>query len=140
MTFTPEHREAAWVVQDIYNAFKEGDPARIESHQVPECTVWDAFVPPLIHGVDERKEFHKNDQNLAAQRGALTVSVEPLHVEIAGDVAVVLSMMAFEYQPPNPIKRRVRLTSVLKRIDGAWRMFHHHEGVEPSGWPTLEQS
>ena len=134
-----EQKAAAAVVQDIYAAFSEGDPDRIESHQVPQCTVWDAFIPPLINGVAERKKFHQNDQDLAAKRGALTVDVEPLNVHLLGDVAVVLSMMSFEYQPPNPIQRRVRLTSVLKKTGSAWQMFHHHEGVEPEGWPSLEE-
>lgn len=119
------------VVHGVYMAFGEGRPADIESVQMPEYSVWDGLTPGLRMSLDEVKQFHAQDQGHKVSRGALTWSLVPLKVDVLGDVAVVLSQLEISYEPPNALDARLRVSDVLRRVDGAWMMFHHHESVEP---------
>jgi len=56
-------------------------------------------------------------------------------VDVWGDVAVARYLLEFEYQPPGALIGTVRITDVLRRIDGRWLIVHHHEGLVPAGPP-----
>ena len=126
------HEAAAFdVIYGVYASFAQGCPHDIEAAQLPEYAVWDALTPGLRKSLDEVKQFHAEDQEHKVARGALTWSLIPLKVDVLGDVAVVLSHLEMSYEPPNPIAAKLRVTDVLRLVDGLWMMFHHHESVEP---------
>lgn len=127
---TPE-ADAFEVVHGVYVAFAEGRPDEIESVQLPDYSVWDGLTPGLRMSLDEVKKFHSEDQTHKVSRGSLTWSLVPLKVDVLGDIAVVLSQLEISYESPNPIAARLRVSDVLRRVDGRWMMFHHHESVEP---------
>ena len=54
-------------------------------------------------------------------------------VDVFGDAAVARYLLEFEYQPPRALMGTVRITDVLRRIDGRWVIVHHHEGLVPTG-------
>ena len=128
---TPE-ADAFAVIHGVYDSFAAGRPQDIEAVQLPEYSVWDALTPGLRKTLDDVKQFHAEDQSEKVTRGEHSWSLEPLKIDILGNVAVVLSQLDFAYEPPNPIRMKARVTDVLRWSDGRWMMFHHHESKEPS--------
>ena len=133
--FDDDGQDIAALIRGIYQAFAEGRLAAIEEALAQECTVWDVFTPELIRGRGERARFHAADQAQMRARGPLRWQLgEPL-VDVWGDVAVARYVLDFEYQPPRALAGSVRVTDVLRRLEGRWLIVHHHEGVVPSGPP-----
>lgn len=127
----------AAAIRTMYAAFARHDPATIEDVLHPDCTVWDVFTPHLIRGREEREAFHAADQAQMQARGALSFSLtEPL-VDVWDDTAVARYTLAFSYEPPNATAGAVRISDVLRRQAGRWRIVHHHEGLVPEGVPPI---
>jgi len=123
------------LIRSIYEAFAKGQVNRIEEALVSDCTVWDVFTPRLIRGREERARFHAMDQEQMLSRGPLSWRLGELLVDVWGDVAVARYILDFEYLPPRPFAGSVRVTDVLRRLDGRWLIAHHHEGLVPAGPP-----
>jgi ketosteroid isomerase-like protein len=130
-------QEVGRVIREMYRAFTEHRPKDIEAALHEDCTIWDVFTPQLIRGRAERDRFHEADQAQSQARGPLTLSVDEPLVSAWGDVAVARYYLDFRYEPPNAVQGRVRITSVLRREGGTWRIVHHHEGLLPGGVPPL---
>ncbi len=126
------------VIREMYRAFTEHRPQDIEAALHEDCTIWDVFTPQLIRGRAERDRFHAADQAQSQARGPLALTVDAPVVSVWGDVAVARYYLDFRYEPPNAAAGRVRITSVLRRHVGSWRIVHHHEGLVPAGVPPVE--
>lgn len=128
--------EIEGVIRGIFDAFQNHDPAGIEARMHPAATVWDVFVPKLFRGSVERAEFHAADQKQMQSRGPLTMAIDPPIVDGWGeDTAIAKYTLSFAYEPPNATSGTVRITDVLRKIDGRWLVVHHHEGMVPDGVP-----
>jgi len=119
----------------MYKAFADGRPDSIEEALAASCTVWDVFTPELIRGREERARFHAADQEQMRARGRLSWHLHEPMVDVWGDVAIARYVLDFEYGPPRAVAGSVRITDVLRRLDGRWLIVHHHEGLVPSGPP-----
>lgn len=127
----------AGAIRTMYAAFARHDPAAIEDVLHPDCTVWDVFTPQLIRGREQREAFHAADQAQMRARGELSFSLtEPL-VDVWDDTAVARYTLTFSYAPPNATAGVVRISDVLRRQAGRWRIVHHHEGLVPQGVPPI---
>jgi hypothetical protein len=130
--------EAAFrVIEGVYEAYRTFSPKNIEDVQVSEYSVWDGTLPQLFKSLAEVKEFHKKDQENTKARGPFSFEIKPLRIDINGDWALVLCHMAAEWQAPNGLAMHMRLTDVMKKVDGKWRMYHHHESEEPRGYSHI---
>ena len=133
-----EEEAAFKVIEGVYDAYRNFQPEKIEAVQLPEYSVWDGTLPQLFMSRAEVKAFHQKDQENTKARGPFSFRLEPLKVDIiGGEIVVVLSRMDFEWKPPNPWAGRLRITDVLRKVDGHWKMFHHHESVEPDGYSHI---
>jgi ketosteroid isomerase-like protein len=131
-----DERAIAGLISGIYEAFGAGQVNRIEAALAEDCTIWDVFTPELIRGHEERARFHAADQAQMRARGPLTWRLgQPLVDVWGGDAAVARYLLEFEYQPPRALMGTVRITDVLRRIEGRWLIVHHHEGLVPTGPP-----
>lgn len=130
-----DSRAIATLVRGIYEAFASGNVGVIEDALAEDCTVWDVFTPQLIRGREERERFHADDQRQKSSRGALTWSLDEPLVDVWGDTAVARYVLEFAYAAPRAVGGTIRITDVLRRRDGRWRIVHHHEGTMPSGVP-----
>ncbi len=134
-------REISGVIKGIFDAFENHDPGAIERSMHPEATVWDVFVPRLFRGAAERMEFHEADQKQMQSRGPLTLEIsDPIVDAWGGDTAIAKYTLTFTYEPPNATAGTVRITDVLRKIDGRWLVVHHHEGMVPSGVPPTDEA
>ena len=129
----------AATIRGMFERFAAHDPHGVEAALHPDCTVWDLFVPELICGVEARRRFHEDDQQQAQARGALTLNIDDPLIDVWGDTAVARYFLHFRYEPPNAISGTVRITSVLRRTQGEWRIVHHHEGLLPGGVPPVNR-
>ena len=136
MKLTPgSDQEAAFrVIEGVYEAYRTFQPEKIEQVQLPEYSVWDATLPQLFKTLAEVKAFHQRDQENTKARGPFSFKIEPLKIDVLGDVALVLSRLEFEWQAPNAWSGALRITDMMRKVDGQWMMFHHHESVEPEGY------
>ncbi|MFL2771527.1 MAG: nuclear transport factor 2 family protein [Rhodospirillaceae bacterium] len=130
--------EAAFkVINSVYEAYRTFKPERIEDVQLPEYSVWDGTLPQLFKSLAEVKYFHHKDQENTKARGAFSFELKPLRIDINGDWALLLCHMYAEWQEPNAASMHMRLTDVMKKVDGKWHMYHHHESEEPSGYKHI---
>ena len=132
-----EEEAAFLVIAGVYEAYRDLQPEKIEAVQLPEYSVWDGTLPQLFKSRDEVKAFHQRDQDNTKARGPFSFNIEPLKIDILGDLAVVLSRMEFEWKAPNAWSGGLRITDVMRKVDGKWMMFHHHESVEPAGYTHI---
>ena len=51
------------IIQSIFDAFKDGNTHKIESHLHEGASVWDVFTPDIIVGKKELEIFHERDQS-----------------------------------------------------------------------------
>jgi ketosteroid isomerase-like protein len=125
----------AELIRGIYDAFADGNVDAIEDALADDCTVWDVFTPNLIRGRDERERFHAADQRQKSSRGALTWRLDTPLVDVWGETALARYVLEFAYAPPRAVGGTIRITDVLRKRNGRWRIVHHHEGAMPSGVP-----
>ena len=132
--------EIEGVIRGIFDAFENHDPAGIEAGMHVGATVWDVFVPRLFRGTAERAEFHAADQEQMQARGPLSLTMDTPIVDAWGEAtAIAKYTLSFTYQPPNATGGSVRITDVLRKIDGKWLIVHHHEGMVPTGVPPTDE-
>ena len=125
------------VIDGMFQAFLAHDPAGVDAPLHPDCTIWDLFVPQLIRGADQRAAFHEADRAQSMARGRLTLDTGDPVIDVWGDIGLARYVLTFDYQPPNALAGRVRITTVLRRAGDSWRIVHHHEGMEPTGVPDV---
>jgi uncharacterized protein (TIGR02246 family) len=130
-----DSRAIAALIRGIYEAFADGNVGAIESALADDCTVWDVFTPELIKGREERERFHAADQEQKSRRGPLTWRLDEPLVDVWGETAIARYVLHFAYAPPRPVEGTIRITDVLRKREGRWRIVHHHEGTTPSGAP-----
>lgn len=137
-TVAADKNAVTQLVKRIFDAYLQFDPELLEQCDAPECTIWDLFEPDLVHGGSAgRAAFRKKDMADSQQRGPLSIEIEEPLVDVWGDFAVARYYLNYEFAPPGALQGRVRITTVARRLDGAWRRVHHHEGVLPAGRPAL---
>lgn len=132
-----EENLAFRIIEGVYKSYQNFDPQGIEEVQLEEYSVWDGTLPQLFKSRAEVKDFHKKDQENTKARGEFSFNIRPLKVDIEGNVAVVLSSMEAEWKEPNAWKANMRITDVMKKVNGKWMMWHHHESVEPDGYSHI---
>lgn len=127
-----DQKQIADLIAGMFRSFAEHRPDSIEGCLAEGCTVWDVFQPRLINGRAERLKFHQADQDQSQRRGKLTYSLTPPLIDVWENTGLARYYLTFEYEAPNALAGRVRITDVLRRIDGSWLIVHHHEGMTPS--------
>ncbi len=137
MNASAERQAVEAAIRDMFRRFAEHDPEGVEAALHDDCTVWDLFVPQLIVGREERRRFHADDQAQAQARGPLSMHIDAPVIDVWGDTALARYLLRFHYEPPNAVEGVVRITSVLRKQDGAWLVVHHHEGLLPAGVPPV---
>ena len=133
-----DKKAVAQLVHRVFNSYQQFDPELLDQCDAPECTIWDLFEPDLVSGGSAaRAKFRKKDMSDSQRRGPLSIDIEDPIVDVWGDFAVARYYLDYEFKAPGALTGRVRITTVVRRIDGEWRRVHHHEGVVPTGRPPL---
>ena len=126
------------VIRANYNAFVTRVMDGHGEYAHENVTIWDVFEPELIIGIEARKAFQRRDIDQSVARGPLTFDVTIQMITLHGPVAISRHHVNFTYEPPNAVSGRVRVTQVLQKFDGQWKIIHTQEGMVPAGVPVLE--
>lgn len=137
-TSDPEKQAIEAVIRANYNAFTTRQTDDDGEFASKDVTIWDVFEPELIIGREARKAFQRRDIEQSVARGSLTFDVTIQLITLHGDIAISRHHVDFTYEPPNAVSGRVRVTQVLEKIDGHWKIIHTQEGMVPSGVPPIE--
>jgi len=127
------------IVKSIFDAFIAHDTTAGDRLYTRDATVWDVFEPQLFRGPEDRAKFRKADQAQMQKRGKLTLTTEDPVVSVWSDAAIARYYLKFKYEPPNATEGHVRITDVLRKVDGTWLIVHHHEGMVPQGIPPIHE-
>lgn len=125
------------VIRANYDAFLNRVTDEDGTYALDAVTIWDVFEPDLIIGIEARKAFQRRDIGQSVARGPLTHTVTIQLITLHGPVAISRQHVDFSYAPPNPVSGRVRVTQVLEKTDGRWKIVHTHEDMEPAGVPPV---
>lgn len=109
-------------VRDMYDAFVADDRERFDSHLHSEATTWESHFPKMF----SREELDSyRDRRRPEQRPEVTaMQVHPRRIEVWGDFALAAYLLVIRL--PDQRTETMRITDVLRRIDGRWRIVHHH--------------
>ncbi|GAA5077884.1 imidazolonepropionase-like amidohydrolase [Thermocatellispora tengchongensis] len=120
----PDPDPVAAAIDDMYDAFLAADRARFDSHLHPEVTTWETHLPGPLRTRAEL-DAYREARDSSGERPALArLAAEDKRIDVWGEVAVARYVLVAE-QPGAPAER-TRVTDVLRRTGGAWRIAHHH--------------
>jgi ketosteroid isomerase-like protein len=115
-------------VQAIYAGFLAGDRTAIDAHIAPEATIWDSAHEPLIRGREELDAV-RDARPPDGPAPVDLVATDPV-IDVFGDVALVRHVLVATFAPEaGLLDRRIRNTSVWRKVDGRWLCIHNHEDV-----------
>lgn len=115
------------VLASIGEGHKTRDASKIGAAYAPGARIFE-LAPPLVHaGLD----VASTQAWLDTWRTPVQVEPQDTQVLIDGDLAVVhgLLKMSGAKIDSDPFEMWFRGTTVLKRIDGAWKIVHDHTSV-----------
>lgn len=139
MVQTTEALERAAVAQHIERLYAAlGDRERFDSHLDPQITIWESDADGMLVGLDELDRL-RDERASRSVEDAQSPSVMPeeLHVEVWDDTAMARYVLRATSPDDGVADSEFRVTDVLRRGTGGWRIVHHHsEAVrEPDALP-----
>lgn len=99
-------------------------------------------VHPGWHRLDGWDEVRRSWENIFANSRPWTVSCEDVRIGVAGDVAWVTcteEIAPFGAERPEDAAR-MQATNLFGRVDGQWRLIHHHASPSPAEGPDDEET
>lgn len=99
-------------------------------------------VHPGWHRLDGWDEVRRSWENIFANSRPWTVSCEDVRIGVEGQVAWVTcieSIAPFGAEGPEDAAR-MQATNVFGKVDGQWRLIHHHASATPTDVPNEEET
>ena len=137
--------EAAAAIHKFYDALDttlRGDPSAME--KVWHHTDYVVTVHPFGHWARGWPEVWATWQEIAAvfgvykgheRRSERIGAISQLKLGIHGDAAYGASVFESKlFLPEGPLVLRVNCTNVVHKIDGEWKVVHHHPDQAPPDW------
>ncbi len=98
--------------------------------------MWDVFLPTTYRGPEQRNELWEADRRQFQARGKFSWSIDEPDIDMwVEDMAVCRYRLKFDFEAPNPATGDLRITDVMLRDAGVWKIVHHYEAPAPSGPP-----
>ena len=124
------------VLEQVWQRFADQDPEGMLELLHDSCTIWDIFQPDLVSKA-EMSAYVEKDFGQSEARGQLSYEMHDYVIDVWDDTALARFYLDFDYQPPNPTTGHGRITVVLRRFSGEWRLVHVQEGHIPGGIPPI---
>ena len=124
--------EAVWAtVATVYAGFLTGDAGAIDTVLDEHVTIWNHDHAPLMVGVADLDAVRAARVDTPSTGPAVaSLSARDVLVDGAGEVAWCRHLLDVGYADGTASTARV--TDVLRRVDGGWRICHHHEQELPA--------
>lgn len=132
MAQTAKVLERAAVAQHIKRLYAAlGDRERFDSHLDPQITIWESDADRMLIGLDELDRLRDERASRSIEDvQSLSVTPEKLHVEVWDDTSMARYLLIARRPGSSTTDQRFRVTDVLRRRDGRWRIVHHHAESE----------
>lgn len=91
-------------------------------------------VHPGWHRLDGWEEIERSWENIFANSRPWTVACEDVRIAVAGDLAWVTCVEVITPFGANGSEdsARMQATNLFGRVDGEWRLVHHHASPSPT--------
>jgi hypothetical protein len=116
--------DIAAVVSDLYAAY--GDRARFDTHLHPELTIWESDSPTMLRGIAELDTLRDSRAPAVSAAPLACLGPEELVVDTWGETGLARYLLRAAYADPDRADQLFRVTDVLRRDGGRWRIVHHH--------------
>lgn len=118
-------------IDDMYAAFQAGDRARFDAHLHEDVTTWETHLPGPLRTRSEL-DTYRDTRDSAGERPVLALmAATDKRIDVWGDVGVARYVLVTK-DATSGEEQQSRVTDVLRCVDGAWRIVHHHsELVRP---------
>ena len=126
---TREQIEVWRVVEEFNEAFESNDLDRFFSFVGNEITVLTPGHPFRVEGIEDDREEIEKGISEGYGIASLWQAMQP-HVRVRGDTALV-SFFSRAYLGTPPKFYYLRVTNVLARTDGDWKVMHIHVSEVP---------
>ncbi|MEU4015153.1 nuclear transport factor 2 family protein [Microbacterium sp. NPDC028030] len=112
-------------VLDLYRDL--ADRAAFDARLAADVTVWETPWPTLMHGIAELDELRGPAVSPEERRASLP-RVVPTRIVTSdfGDTGVIRYELEVRPADDDRLIERVRVTDVVRRDEGGWRIVHHH--------------
>jgi uncharacterized protein (TIGR02246 family) len=133
MRVTPEATAVADANLAFYRALEARDLETMASVWYHDESV--SCVHPGWHRLDGWDEVERSWENIFSNSRPWAVSCEDIRIALAGDLAwvtcveVIVPFGADEESEA----ARMQATNLFGRVDGEWRLVHHHASPSPTG-------
>lgn len=139
VSVTPDARAVAAANLAFYRALETRDLDEMDVVWLQDASA--TCVHPGWHRLDGWEEIRRSWANIFANSRPWTVSCEDVRIAVAGELAWVTCV---EVITPfggeeGPDTARMQATNLFGRVDGHWRMLHHHASASPSPDASSEE-
>jgi len=111
-------------IRDMYDAYMTNDRVRFDSHLHAGTTTWESELPRLYTRA-ELDAFRDQRGDTGEREVVREIVVEPLRVDTWEDTAVAAYLLRV-VMADGTAAGVTRVTDVLRREEGGWRIVHHH--------------
>jgi ketosteroid isomerase-like protein len=124
----------------FYGALEDADPDEMDEVWLHED--WVKCVHPgwdLIVGWEEVRESW---ERIFAGGAGMRVAASEVEIKVVGDFALVScyeDLAIFVDSVSAPVSARTTATNLFQRVNGEWRMIHHHASQVPDA-PEITES
>ncbi|GID28644.1 nuclear transport factor 2 family protein [Paractinoplanes brasiliensis] len=126
-------------IDDMYAAFLAGDRARFDSHLHEDVTTWETHLPGPLRTRRELDDY-RDIRDSAGERPVLSrMAAVDKRIDVWGDVGVARYVLVTE-DASSGAEQHSRVTDVLRRVDGNWRIVHHHSELVRPAFTSQESS
>ena len=130
----PEATAVAAANLAFYRALEARDLAVHVHGLAPGCDS-SSCVHPGWHRLDGWEEIERSWENIFANSRPWSVSCEDVRIAVAGDLAWVtcVEVIVPFGGDEGSDAARMQATNLFGRVDGEWRLLHHHASPSPTG-------
>ncbi len=130
---TPDETAAAAANLAFYQALEARNLAIMERVWLHDESA--SCVHPGWHRLDGWSEIRRSWENIFANSRPWTVACEDIRISVAGNLAWVTCVEVITpFGGDEEVDAaRMQATNVFGRVNGEWRMLHHHASASPDG-------
>lgn len=124
----------------FYRALENADPA--EMSEVWLHADWVKCVHPGWDLITGWEKIYQSWEQIFANQTGMRVSATEVEITLEGDFALVScyeNLAIFLDSSSAPVSARTTATNLFQRVDGHWRMIHHHASQTPHA-PLVTES
>lgn len=139
LVVTPDETAVAAANLAFYRALEARNLAQME--QVWLNAESASCVHPGWHRLDGWEEIRRSWENIFGNSRPWTVSCEDIRIGVAGDLAWVTCIEVITPFGGDEVEDAARMlaTNLFGRMDGRWRLVHHHASASPGDTASAEE-